>query len=173
MKVFINPGHDVFVDSGAVNPVDGTREADIVAKAGEMLEPLLQAVGIETKREQSDDLAGVCYRSNAWGADVFISLHCNASYMHNARGVETWYKSSGGKVLAECIQNQLVGSSTLLDRGVKQTNSLYVLNATDAIAVLVEFSFIDEENDLQILKNELENLVRAVARGVTDYQLKN
>lgn len=29
MKVFINPGHDINLDSGAVNPVYGTRECDV------------------------------------------------------------------------------------------------------------------------------------------------
>ena len=28
MKVFINPGHDVALDSGAVNPVYGTRSEE-------------------------------------------------------------------------------------------------------------------------------------------------
>ena len=36
MKVFINPGHDPRVDSGAVNPTYGTQECDVVREAGEM-----------------------------------------------------------------------------------------------------------------------------------------
>ena len=170
MKVFINPGHDVYVDSGAVNPVDGTREADIVAKAGELLEPLLQAVGIETKLEQSDDLEGVCVRSNDWGADLFVSLHCNASFEHNARGAETWYKSYKGSKVANYIQNQIVKSLDIKDRGIKFTDKLYVLNATNAVAVLVEMAFIDNNDDLALLQNELETIVRAIARGITDAQ---
>lgn len=172
MKVFINPGHDVCVDSGAVNPITGTREADVVAKAGEMLERLLQAVGIETMLMQSDDLEGVCATSNQWGADLFISLHCNASYEHMARGAETWYKSFNGQRLANCIQSQMIRSiSELKDRGVKQTDKLYVLNATNAIAVLVELAFIDESNDLVLLEEKLDVFARAVARGATDFEL--
>lgn len=37
MKVFINPGHDINLDSGAVNPVYGTRECDVASDAGKML----------------------------------------------------------------------------------------------------------------------------------------
>lgn len=35
MKVYINPGHDLKYDSGAVNPVTGVRECDVAAKIGE------------------------------------------------------------------------------------------------------------------------------------------
>ncbi len=170
MKVFINPGHDLRLDSGAINLVYGTREADIVAKAGEMLEGLLQAVGIETKCEQSDDLEGVCVRSNDWGADLFVSLHCNASFEHTARGVEVWYKSYKGSKVANYIQSQIVQSLNINDRGIKVTDKLYVLNATDAVAVLVEMAFIDNNDDLALLQNELETIVRAIARGITDAQ---
>lgn len=34
MKVFINPGHDINLDSGAVNPVYGTCECDVARDAG-------------------------------------------------------------------------------------------------------------------------------------------
>ena len=61
--------------------------------------------------------------------------------------------------------------SELKDRGVKQTDKLYVLNATNAIAVLVELAFIDESNDLALLEEKLNVFARAVARGATDFEL--
>ncbi len=45
MKVFINPGHDVALDSGAVNPVYGTRECDVARDAGKMLARYLETAG--------------------------------------------------------------------------------------------------------------------------------
>ena len=42
MKVFINPGHDINLDSGAVNPVYGTRECDVARDAGKMLARYLE-----------------------------------------------------------------------------------------------------------------------------------
>ena len=79
MKVFINPGHDPRVDSGAVNPTYGTRECDVVREAGEMLADYLTNAGCEVRIMQDDNLVMVCDESNEWGADVFVSLHCNAS----------------------------------------------------------------------------------------------
>lgn len=36
-------------------------------------------------------------------------------------------------------------------------------------AVLVELAFIDNMEDLAILENDLDKMVRAIARGITDY----
>lgn len=120
MKVFINPGHAPggIPDPGAVNPVTGTRECDIAAQAGRLLVNYLTAAGIEIKALQSDDLGEVCAASNEWGADVFISLHCNA-FNGIARGTETLYKSFNGQRLAGFIQSQIIRSVNTIDRGSK------------------------------------------------------
>lgn len=60
-------------------------------------------------------------------------------------------------------------SVNTIDRGSKQRDGLWVLNGTDAVAVLVELAFIDNMEDLAILENDLDKMVRAIARGITDY----
>ena len=156
MKVFINPGHDINLDSGAVNPVYGTRECDVARDAGKMLARYLETAGL------------VCAESDSWGADIFVSLHCNA-FNTQARGTETLYKSFNGQRLANDIQSQIIRSINTVDRGVKKRDDLWVLNGTDATAVLVEMAFIDNEEDHAILTNDLDTIVRAIARGITDY----
>ena len=168
MKVFINPGHDINLDSGAVNPVYGTRECDVARDAGKMLARYLETVGCEVRTLQDDDLGLVCAESNNWGADVFVSLHCNA-FNTVARGTETLYKSFNGQQLAQCIQGQIINSINTVDRGVKKRDGLWVLNGTDAVAVLVEMAFIDNEYDHSLLTNDLDTIVRAIARGITDF----
>lgn len=44
------------------------------------------------------------------------------------------------------------------------------MNDTNAVAVLVEMAFIDNDDDLQMFENDLDTIVRAIARGITDYQ---
>lgn len=168
MKVFINPGHDIVYDSGAVNPQTGTRECDIAAKAGKMLASYLEAAGIEVRALQADDLGLVCAESNAWESDLFVSLHCNA-FNTQARGTETLYKSFNGQRLAGFIQSQIVRSVNTIDRGSKFRDDLWVLNGTNAVAVLVEMAFIDNMDDLALLEQQLDKIVRAIARGITDY----
>ena len=171
MKVFINPGHDPRVDSGATNPHYGTRECDVARQAGEMLADYLSNAGCIVKIMQDDDLDMVCATSNEWGADLFVSLHCNACNDHNARGTETWYKSFNGPRLANYIQSQIIRSTNTIDRGVKQSDRLWVLRSTDAVAVLVEMAFIDNDDDLEFMTENLDKIVRAIARGITDYEV--
>jgi N-acetylmuramoyl-L-alanine amidase len=168
MKVFINPGHDINLDSGAVNPNTGRRECDVARDAGKMLMRYLETAGCEVKMLQDDNLGLVCETSNEWGADIFISLHCNA-FNTKARGTETLYKSFNGQRLANDIQSQIIRSIDTVDRGVKKRDDLWVLNGTDATAVLVEMAFIDNDDDLEMLNNNLDTIVRAIARGITDY----
>lgn len=84
MKVFVNPGHDPNVDSGAVNIDYDVREADVTKQAGALLERGLKRAGHEVMLLQSDDLDAVVAAANDWPADIFVSLHCNASPGRNA-----------------------------------------------------------------------------------------
>ena len=56
MKVFLNPGHDLVHDSGAVSPITGLRECDVAAAVGERVKGYLEAVGYEVRMWQSDKL---------------------------------------------------------------------------------------------------------------------
>ena len=114
MKVFINPGHDVELDSGAVNPTTGERECDYALGLGELVKGYLEQAGCDVKLLQSDDLGYVCSESNNWGADVFVSIHCNA-FNTQARGTETLYKSFNGQRLANDIQSNMVRRIPTID----------------------------------------------------------
>lgn len=176
-KIFINPGHDREYDSGAVNPISGLREADVAYEVGNLVEKYLQAAGCETMSVQSDNLYGerpdlpcVTESANDWGADLFVSIHCNA-FNTNAKGTETlcYSANSNGGYLASLIQKQLIDAINTVDRGVKERNNLAVLRNTDMPAVLVELAFIDNEEDVEVLVNMKDEMARAIARGVTDY----
>ena len=176
MHVFLNPGHapDGNPDPGACGY--GLRECDVAKNVAELIEQYLTATGVEVVGSlQSDSLREVVSASDRSGADVFISIHCNA-YNGSANGTEVWhyYGSGAGETLARCIQNQIVDALGTVDRGVKgakpRVNGLYVLSNTDAVAVLVELAFIDHAGDAQLLRSRQDEFARAIARGVTDYE---
>ena len=181
MRVFINPGHDLERDSGAVNPTSGLRECDVAANIGGLVKGYLEAAGCEVQMLQSDNLAGetpdlpcVVDTANGWPADVFVSLHCNAAN-GCARGTETLVYANEGESaqLAACIQSQIVDSLGTIDRGVKERPMLIVLNSTDMPAVLVEMAFVDNDEDAQILTERADEMARAIARGITDFEGRN
>ena len=166
-KIFINPGHCVGVDPGACG--NGLKEAEVVLKVGRRVQDYLQAVGLVTKVFQYDGLGEICADSDSWGADLFLSIHCNAA-TGSASGTETFYceGSEKGKKFASAVQNQIVKSLGTVDRGIK-TNRLYVTGHTAAPAILIELAFIDNPSDAKLLAEQDDEFSRAIARGVTDY----
>lgn len=182
MRVYINPGHDIVYDPGAVNVDTGLREADVAAAIGEKVRYYLEAAGCEVKLLQSDNLCwdtryadrnvAVCDDANGWPADVFVSIHCNA-FNKQARGTETlcYSENSPAGTLARCIQMQIVTNLRTVDRGIKERPNLAVLRATNMPAVLVEMAFIDNDADAALLTQRSDDFARAIACGITDYQL--
>ena len=180
MKVFINPGHAPGIDSGAVN-ANGTQEAEVALKVGRLVSKYLENVGIVTELLQSNSLNGededaanpsICRTANNSGADLFISIHCNA-FNRQARGTECCIYCIGceSEHLAGCIQQQIVKSLGTVDRGIKTRPKLTVLRCTSMPAVLVEMAFIDNDDDCRLLTEKADEFARAIARGVTDYEL--
>ena len=185
MKVFLNPGHKPGLDSGAVNPDTGATEASTVLHIASLVERYLINAGLAVEMLQSNSLCGedadddnpsICGTANASGADIFVSLHCNAC-TGTARGTETLMYSAGGTAeqLATCIQEQLVSTLQDIDpdcpdRGLKIRPDLAVLKYTAMPAVLVELAFIDNADDLVLLQDHDDDIARAVARGITDFE---
>ena len=188
MKVFINPGHDLDYDSGAVSPRTGLRECEVAAHVGALVKHYLEAAGCTCKLLQSDNLAPtsigrsryadrqgltVTETANDWDADIFVSIHCNSAEAEEACGTETFaYALDGGEgeKLATCIQDQIVDALNTVDRGVKANPKLFVLRYTAMPAVLVELGFISNEGDEALLTDRQDDFARAIARGVTDYE---
>jgi len=168
-KIFLNPGHCVGLDPGAVG--NGIQEADITLKIGRLTEKYLLAAGLTTKLFQYDGLEEICNASNSFNADLFISIHCNAADSPAAHGTETFYfpSSANGQKLARCIQNQITSSLGTFNRGIKSISNLYVLKHTAAPAVLVELAFITNPHDAKLLAYYQDAFARAIARGVTDF----
>lgn len=176
-KVFLNPGHCLNIDSGAVNKVNKVNEAEICNLIAKKVTMYLDRAGCEVKFLQSNNLCGeypahpnIVATANDSGADIFISLHCNA-FNEKANGTEclVFAKGSYAEDLANAIQNQIISSLGTVDRGVKERPDLAVLKGTKMPAVLVEMAFIDNADDCSKLISKQDDFARAIARGVTDY----
>jgi len=182
MKIFIDPGHNGRgIDPGAVGP-SGLLEADVTLAVAKLVNAKLQAIGIETKMyrngdipyyggNSSSDLKQRCNVANNWGANYFISIHCNSA-SSTARGTETFcYKFGGnGEKLARCIQDRLIHAVGLTNRGVKEGN-FAVIRDTSMPAVLVELAFISNPTEEQILASARwqEIMATAIVEGIKDH----
>jgi len=93
-RIVIDPGHGGH-DTGTIGPT-GLREKDLVLDVALKLKKLLEEkTNAEVIMTRSDDtfvpLEERTAIANEKGADLFISVHANASRDRSARGIETYY----------------------------------------------------------------------------------
>lgn len=162
MKLFIDPGHGG-KDPGATG--NGLVEKTLNLAVALSLERLLGRSGIEVMLSRYVDeditLQQRTSKANAWGADIYLSIHHNGFTDPAARGIETFHsiRPGGSKQLAEAIQAALCDAFPLPSRGVKTrlngvgTDWYHVLRESKApVAVLIETGFVTSPADAAVLK---------------------
>lgn len=177
-KVVIDPGHGG-VDPGAVGP-GRVKEKDVnllvSKKVAEILSPLadvrLTRSGDLAPGDELNELWVRAQIANNWGAECFVSIHCNSAASPQAHGTETHYYtgSSLGKQLASAIQKRLLINTGLTDRGIKEAN-FSVLRNTKCTAALVEMAFISNPTEESYLKSSQfqDKTARAIAEGIAEF----
>ena len=110
--------------------------------------------------------------ANAWGADIFLSLHNNSAANPNAGGNEALVYGPGSTVavnLGEQILEQLTLTTGLRNRGIVYRPGLYVLKKTVMPAVLVEMGFISNAYEADLLANSPYLFSTGIYRGILKY----
>lgn len=169
-KVFLDPGHGG-ADSGAVG-VNNSLEKTINLQVSKKVQELLKNQGIEVKLSRTSDttlsLKERTDMANAWKADCFLSIHCNA-FNGSAKGVETYSYTTATSNLAVAIHSEILKTNAFtLNRGTKTAN-FYVIKNTTMRASLVELAFIDNKDDYLILANKQDDLALGIAKGICNY----
>ena len=105
-RVVLDPGHGGH-DPGAIGP-SGLREKDVALDIAHRAAPLIaRELGISTLLTRDADefvaLDERTARANAFHADLFVSIHCNASEDVAARGVMTFVLDAGREELSARI----------------------------------------------------------------------
>ena len=122
------------------------------------------------------NLANDYWLRNSKPKSIFISLHANAFSNESARGTETYVAknaSTTSKNFAKVLNDNIVKTMKELDvnakdRGVKAENFTVIYKA-DMPSVLVEYGFYTNLNDLNILKNNKNELVEATVKSICEY----
>jgi len=177
--VVIDPGHGGD-DPGAIG-IGGIRETDVVLEVSKIVEDLLSDKGVKvklTRKNEIDlDLPPRVSFANNTNADIFVSIHANASRgkRRDINGLETFYfRGYKGRLLAKKIQKQILRVSPgSPDRGVKQ-GRFYVIKNTSMPAVLVEIGFLTGRLDARRLEKTAhrKRIAYAIAKGILEYLSK-
>lgn len=185
LKIAIDAGHGPNTP-GKRSP-DGTlREFHFNSAAARYVAEMLSAYeGVETTFtfEETRDvpLSERTRKANAFGADIFISIHANAygTGWNDAQGIETYThttRGAGSVKLAEAVQESLIRATGLRDRGVKTAN-FQVLRQTTSVpaSILIEAGFMTNRAEAELLKSDAyrRTVARAIADAVADlYNLR-
>ncbi|MDA9704194.1 N-acetylmuramoyl-L-alanine amidase [Prochlorococcus sp. AH-736-L19] len=178
-SVVLDPGHGG-PDPGAIG-IGGLRETDVVLEVSEIVKKLLSEKGVKvwlTRKNEVDlDLPPRVSFANRKNADIFVSIHANASRgkRRDINGLETfYYRGWRGRLLAKRIQKQILKVSPgSPDRGVKQ-GRFYVIKNTSMPAVLVEIGFLTGKLDARRLEksSHRKRIAYAIAKGILEYLSK-
>lgn len=182
-RVCIDPGHGG-AQPGAV--YGDLKEKDIVFAVAEYTLEGLNVVdpgiwvGLTRIFDQTLTLQQRCDFSNRMNVDCFISIHCNADPDDDspgtpeAKGEEIWIHkgSHQGLILAQCLADEV--DRIFPDepfRGIKESESFYVLKHTRAPACLIELGFIDKSSSYETFTDEitLQKIGAFIARGIHEY----
>lgn len=104
-RVLIDPGHGG-ADPGAIGP-SGLQEKDVTVDVARRAAKALAQDGITVVVTRDEDktvsLEERAALANSAGADLFISLHCNAAENRTKRGVETYVLDTTSDVVASRV----------------------------------------------------------------------
>ncbi|MEG3309673.1 GBS Bsp-like repeat-containing protein [Streptococcus suis] len=192
--VYIDPGHGGR-DSGA--SYGGVHEKNLALSVSNKLRENLLKYGINVLMTRTGDY-DVDFKTersrmtNASNADLFISIHFNATGagVSNATGIETyWYqydpeyqpkinkemhnnptRLAESEILANKVQESLIKETGAVNRGVRR-ETFAVLRETAIPAILVELGFMDNPSELQVIKQDSYHtrLAKALAQGVMNW----
>ena len=180
MKVCVDAGHGG-KDPGAVEKVNGVwyKEKNYNLQIALALKPILEASDHQVVLTRSTDVfiyPGARLRfALAQEAQVFVSIHCNASDNPQAHGMEVLYRDEeNDKFLADPIYVSLLATfPELTGRGEKDDEvdlgrRLAVFGDFLLPACLVEVGFLSNEGDLNVIQRS-EDVARAIAGGFFEY----
>lgn len=168
-KIYIDPGHGG-TDPGA--SANGLQEKNVtLAIALQVRSQLLASYAVSVRMSRSTDITrSLTFRTddaNAWGANIFISIHCNAG---GGTGFESFrYPTVGSTTVrlhnlmhSNVLAQMRTVAPGIVNRGQKTAN-FHVLRETVMPAILTENLFVDTVADANNLKNPA--FITATARG--------
>ena len=180
-KIYIDQGHNP-VNPNAGAEGNGFREQDLVQRIGILTANSLQANGFDVRvsrptpdtqlgTSNATSLAARVNDANSWGADLFVSLHTNASELSSVSGTEGLVFRRGGEAerAAEDMVRQISYATGLKDRGVTVRTNLYVLRRTRMPAVLLELGFITNQNDADLMAYNPGLFAAGITNGILEY----
>ena len=177
--VIIDAGHGG-TDSGAVG--NGIVEKDLTLKISNYIHNRLDQLGVKNTMSRSDDSTlnsdnRVNKINNIYGTTsdiILVSNHINAG---GGEGAEVIYALRNNDKFSKIISDNLSSTGRYVRKYYQKRlpsdtskDYYYILRDTPNIeAVIVEYGFLDNVNDANLLKSNWESYAEQVVKSICDY----
>lgn len=177
--VFIDAGHGD-VDSGMI-PLSGMYEKeinlDIALRIGEILKEngvnvaYSRTSDVQLSTSNVDDLQSRIDLSVVAKADLFVSIHCNASEYGTRKGFEVYTDPNDVEAfsLSKIIEEKLEEVNYTDNNGiVDATELLHLVIFAEVPTTLVEIGYLDHADDNAFIQTETgrQQIAAAIANGI-------
>ena len=181
-RLILDPGHGG-IQPGAIG-LYGLRECDVnLCVANKILHNMIDEDGLQIILtrigDETKSLTERAYMANEFGADLFVSLHCNAAKATEANGMEIF--TSPGDTGADPIASVIFSSMTsyfpelrirkdMQDGDVDKEERFTVLTKTLMPAVLIEMAFISNFSEEILLGSDRwqSRMANAITEGILE-----
>lgn len=177
IKIGLDNGHG-YNTAGKRAPDDSMREWEFNYQTVLYLKDELERCGFEvvllSNTKEDTPLSSRVATAEKHKVNYVISIHANAykNIWGTHGGIETMAYKAGcvGDKLASKVQGELIAATGLRDRGVKY-NNLYITRETSMPAILVECGFMDNREELALLKSDKyrRTCAIAIAKGLCQH----
>lgn len=186
--VYLDPGHGGS-DVGAVGEYVDTEDDEVITmyektsnlKIALKTKELLEKNGVNVKMSRDVDKHVGLYdrprEANSLGADLFLSIHNNASSNVEVSGTQVYYSDSmpqyegvTNKQVANIFYDTITDASGLRRAGVIDNNRYVVINQANMPSLILEVAFMSCQADLERLLED--DFIQSVAQGICNGVLK-
>lgn len=161
-------------DVGAIG-YSGSYEKNSTLRTAYILKRYLEMFGAKVILTRKDDnylsLNGRASVSNLHEADVFLSIHYNSTpQLPNVSGISTYYYTEHDQTLARTLQNELVKSTNMNNRGT-QYESFQVTRTNHRPAILLELGFLSNDEEEKLIQSSAfqEKVAKGIISGLDKY----
>ncbi len=181
IKIALDDGHGLKPQPtpGKRSPDGSLLENEFNRRVVELLDKHLRRNKFETVLVAPGDedvpLEKRVQTANNSKADLYVSIHANSSAANGwdtANGIEIFVVKLGynAEKAAKAVLKHLVKGTPQKNRGIKEAN-FYVLRKTNMPAILIECGFMNNKEELKLLKSETfrQECAEEIAKGICEF----
>ena len=168
-KIYISPSNQ----EANLYATGGTNEKEQCHKIARACYDFLKQNGFNVKCTYNNNMYERVKESNAFGADIHLAIHTNATAKHNVTGgaqILLYSLTGERKNIGQAILNRLApitpGESA---EKLIEKPSFYEINSADGITIYCECEFHDTKEGSDFIINNTRLIGETIAKGICDY----